>query len=436
MFNPDCLELQSNNPSRGFLPSAPQTIKETELDFLFLVELLCKVLFSHGQMHLVDLVSHTKLPIAVLEPLLSFMRAEQLCEVTGRSDTEATIAYNLTDAGRSRAQTFMQKSQYAGPAPVTLQAYVDMVRRQSVSGMKITKELVAEGFEGFVMRQETLDQFGAAMNSGRAIFVYGPPGGGKTYASEHLATLLTGHCAVPYAVVVDGEVIQMFDPLVHTPLTATSSTRSLDRGPAYDARWVACNRPVVLTGGELTLSMLDLEFDTASRFYQAPPQVKANNGLLIIDDLGRQLVSPQTLMNRWIVPLDRKVDYLALHTGTKFMVPFDVIVIFSSNIPPSQLADEAFLRRLGYKIYIGELHENEYRSIFEQNCNRMNIPFSEAGLRFVIDQLHAKHDKPLLACIPRDLLEQVRDFAFYQGVEPELSEKMLSWAWENYYTRG
>ncbi|EEG09805.1 ATP-binding protein [Pseudogulbenkiania ferrooxidans] len=436
MFNPDGLESHNSGSSQELLPKAPQYVKETELDFLFLVELLCKTLFFHGQMRLVELVNHTKLSISVLEPLLAFMRTEQLCEVSGRSDTEATIAFNLTDVGRSRAQTFLQKSHYAGPAPVSLVSYIDMVHKQSIGGMKITKELVAEGFEGFVLRQSTLDQFGAAMNSGRAIFVYGPAGSGKTYVSEHLATLLTGYTAIPHAVEINGEVVQIFDPLVHKPVSNTGAVGSLDRGVRHDPRWVLCQRPVVITGGELTLSMLDLEFDQNTRFYQAPPQVKANNGLLIIDDLGRQLVSPQTLMNRWIVPLDRKVDYLALHTGTKFMVPFDVIVIFSSNIPPSQLADEAFLRRLGYKIYIGELHENEYRTIFEQNCNRMNIPFSEAGLRFVIDQLHTKHDKPLLACIPRDLLEQVRDFAFYQGVEPELSEKMLSWAWENYYTRG
>ncbi|MGM8062041.1 ATP-binding protein [Vogesella indigofera] len=436
MFNPDGLEMQGNTPPHDVLPRAPQTIKETGLDFLFLVELLCKTLFFHGQTRLVDLVNHTKLPVGVLEPLLAFMRTEQMCEVSGRSETEATIAFVLTDVGRSRAQSYLQKSQYAGPAPVPLQSYIDAVRRQSVANMKVTKELVAKGFEGFVLRQSTMNQLGAAMNSGRAILVYGPPGSGKTYVSEHLATLLTGNCAIPYAVVVDSEVIQLFDPLVHRPVAVSHGGGSLDKGPGQDARWVECQRPVVITGGELTLSMLDLDFDESSRFYQAPPQVKANSGLLIIDDLGRQLVSPQMLMNRWIVPLDRRVDYLALHTGTKFMVPFDVIVIFSSNIPPSTLADEAFLRRLGYKIYIGKLEENEYRAIFEQNCTRMGIPFTEQGLRFVIDELHGKHDKPLLACIPRDLLEQIRDFTFYQGIQPELSEELLSWAWENYYTKG
>ncbi|GHD71667.1 ATPase AAA [Vogesella fluminis] len=435
MFNPDGLELKGSTPPRDILPRAPQTVKETGLDFLFLVELLCKTLFFHGQTRLVDLVNHSRLPLGVLEPLLAFMRSEQLCEVSGRNETEATIAYTLTDVGRNRTQTFLQKSHYAGPAPVTLQTYTDAVQRQSVANMKVTKDLMAEGFKGFVLRQSTMNQLGAAMNSGRAILVYGPPGSGKTYVSEHLATLLTGNCAIPYAVLVDSEVIQLFDPLVHQPVVSSHGS-SLDKGPLHDARWVECQRPVVITGGELTLSMLDLDFDPNTRFYQAPPQVKANNGLLIIDDLGRQLVSPQMLMNRWIVPLDRRVDYLALHTGTKFMVPFDVIVIFSSNIPPSTLADEAFLRRLGYKIYIGTLEEEDYRAIFEQNCTRLGIPFTEQGLRFVIDELHGKHDKPLLACIPRDLLEQIRDFTFYQGIKPELSEELLTWAWENYYTKG
>jgi SpoVK/Ycf46/Vps4 family AAA+-type ATPase len=201
-----------------------------------------------------------------------------------------------------------------------------------------------------------------------------------------------------------------------------------------DARWVMCHRPVIKTGGELTLKMLDLDFDESARFYQAPPQVKANNGLLIIDDLGRQLAPAIDIMNRWIVPLDRHVDYLALHTGKKFMLPFDVIVVFSTNLPPSKLADEAFLRRLGYKIYVGPLSEDEYRVITQQVCDELQIPFSEDGFNYLLHEHHYKKVRPLFACIPRDILEQLRDIARYEGKSAEMSRELLDWAWNNYFT--
>lgn len=416
-------------------PLQPRTIGETGLNFLFLIELLTKILFLRGQLHLADLVDHTRLSIGALEPLLSFMRTERLCEVTRSGEAETATAYNLTELGRLRAQDFLQKSQYAGPAPVTLQAYVEQVRKQSVIDMQVTRENLQQAFSGVVVKERTLKQFGAAMNSGRAIFVYGPAGTGKTFFSEKLAGLLSGNVAIPHAIVVDSEVIQVFDPLVHDEVVIDEVKSSLDRRSSLDARWVPCRRPVVKTGGELTLDMLDLDFDQAAKFYQAPPQVKANNGLLLIDDLGRQLTPAQDIMNRWIVPLDRHLDYLALHTGKKFMIPFDVIVVFSTNMPPKQLADEAFLRRLGYKIYIGVLEEEDYRAISRQVCNELHIPYSEKGLDYLLHQHHYKENKPLLACIPRDILGQVRDIARYEGVQPELSEELLDWAWNNYFTR-
>jgi len=273
------------------------------------------------------------------------------------------------------------------------------------------------------------------MNSGRAIFIYGPAGSGKTFIAEKLGQIFPDDIAIPYALLVENEIIQVFDPLIHQPSVEVPGGTSLDRGKPHDQRWVSCQRPAVITGGELTLKMLDLDFDESARFYQAPPQVKANNGLLVIDDLGRQLVTPQNLMNRWIVPLDRRVDYLALHTGTKFMIPFDVTVIFSSNISPTKLADEAFLRRLGYKIYIGELSEEEYQTIFKQVCSTFKIDYRDDSFNYLVQKLHYKHQKPLLACIPRDILGQVRDFALYNDTEPKLSEEILDTAWNNYYAR-
>lgn len=418
------------------LPSQPRTVEETGVNFLFLVELLVKTLFIRGRLRLIDLTEHLKLPFGVLDQLLSFMRAQHLCEVIRAGETETSAAYNLSESGRFRAQDFLQKSQYSGPAPVSLDAYVQVIHQQTIAEMRVTHEDLHEAFRGIVIGEKIVKQFGAAMNSGGAIFVYGPPGSGKTYISEQLVRLLSGNVAIPYAIVVDNEVIQLFDPLLHEPVAVEHhGGGGLDRGANYDERWVLCRRPVVRTGGELTLSMLDLDFDPTSRFYHAPPQVKANNGLLIIDDLGRQLTPAFAIMNRWIVPLDRHVDYLALHTGKKFMLPFDMVVVFSTNLLPSDLADEAFLRRLGYKIYIGSIDESQYREIAKQVCGELDLPYTEAGMNYLLDERHRKEGKPLLACIPRDILRQVRDIALYQGIEPELTPELLDWAWGNYYAR-
>ena len=415
------------------LPVLPRSLEQTGLSSQFLVELLAKILFLRGQLRLVDLAEHTKLSIGILEPLLTFMRNERLCEVSRSSETETSISYNLTDLGRLRAEDFLRKSQYAGPAPVSLKAYVEQVRAQTIANMQTTQKELLRAFEGIVLKEQILKQFGAAMNSGRAIFVYGPAGSGKTFISEKLVRLLSGNIAVPYAIAVDNEVIQVYDPLVHEQVVQDEAPFGLDRRWSPDLRWVLCRRPVVKTGGELTLSMLDLDFDESARFYQSPPQVKANNGLFLIDDLGRQLASPLDIMNRWIVPLDRHVDYLTLHTGKKFVLPFDVIVVFSTNMPPNQLADEAFLRRLGYKIYIGQLDEDEYRAISRQVCDQLQIPYSDKQLDYLLREHHYKEDKPLLACIPRDILGQLKDVARYEERQPELSEELLDWAWNNYF---
>jgi predicted ATPase with chaperone activity len=412
----------------------PQRVEDTDLDFSFLVELLAKVLYVRGQLRLPDLANHVRLSVGVLDALLTFMRSERLCEMARRGETDGAMAYSLTDLGRARAKDFLERCQYAGPAPVSLDAYVKQVAQQSVMDMGVTRELLQTAFNGIIVRRELLDQFGAAMNSGRPILVYGPAGSGKTYISERLVGLLSGNVAIPHAVEIGNEVIQVFDPVVHQPVASDESRRSvLDRGRKHDGRWVLCRRPVVLTGAELTLPMVDLQFDHKSRFYQAPPQMKANNGLFIVDDLGRQLVSPQDLMNRWIVPLDRHVDYFALHTGKKFQVPFDVIVVFSSNLQPSKLADDAFLRRLGYKIFVGPLPESDYRSIFMKVCEDNGIPFDEGGYRYVVHELHPRNAKPLLACLPRDILCQLRDFARFNDRQPKLTEELLDWAWHNYF---
>ncbi|RJG04567.1 ATP-binding protein [Noviherbaspirillum sedimenti] len=418
------------------LPRAPRTPEETGLPFLFLVELVSKVLFLRGQVGLVELSAHLKLTVGVLDPLIVFMRAEKLCEVTrrGGSGTDADLTYNLTDLGRTRATEFMSRNAYAGPAPVTLAAYCAQVEAQSVAQMHIMREDMANEFADIVVSPIVLEQLGTAMNSGRAIFVHGPAGSGKTYLAERLAGLLHGDILVPHAIVVDGEVVQVHDPVVHPPVDGMAEQADVfDKRMLLDARWLRTRRPAVLTGGELTLDMLDLQFDPGTRFYQAPPHLKANGGIFIIDDLGRQRCSPAELMNRWIVPMDRRVDFLSLHTGYKFLVPFDVIVVFSSNFPPEQLADGSFLRRLGYKIHVGPLTEAQYERIFRQVCKQFEVPYSDDAFHYLVHQHHYQEERALLACYPRDILAQVRDLALYEGRAPSLDQRVLDWAWNNYF---
>ena len=424
--------LQAEPRSLPYAPAVPTRIEDTQLPFTFIAQLACKILFHAGPQRVSDLAARIKLPASIVESVIDFLRRERLCEVTSTS-TGMNLVFGLTELGRVRAEEYLRISQYAGPAPVSLESYVRQVRLQTVADLAITRADIERAYAGIVIRSATVDRLGTAMNSGRALFVYGPSGAGKTFIVEQLSRLLAGTVFVPYAFLVGDHVIQVFDSLVHERVGAAGSDAvSVLHRSTCDQRWVPCRRPMVLAGGELTLQMLDLKFDERTRFYSAPPQLKANNGLFVVDDFGRQLVRPHDLMNRWIVPLDRKVDYLALHTGEKFLVPFDVIVVFSTNLEPAQLADEAFLRRLGYKIHVGPIDTQEYREICRQVCASLALRYSDAAVDYLLARF--EHEgRALLPCTPRDLLGQVRDQARYTGIAPELTPDLLSWAWDNYF---
>lgn len=422
---------------------APRTVDDTGLPFLFLTDLLAKVLYQRGQLRLPELAAHLKLGVGVIDPLVAFLRAEKLCDVArvGNSGTDADLSYVLTEAGRARAAAAVARNAYAGPAPVTLEAYTAQVQAQSVAGVHVTRASMAAAFDGIVVNPQVLEQLGAAMNSGRAVFLHGLAGSGKTYLAERLRDLLSGAIAVPYALMVDGEVVPFYDAVQHRPAGECAlRPQGIDRGAAPDMRWVRdVRRPAALAGGELTLDMLDLRFDTHTRLYQAPPHLKSNNGIFVIDDLGRQRCSPEALMNRWIVPMDRSVDYLTLHTGHTFQVPFDVIVVFSSNFVPQRLSDGAFLRRLGYKIEVPPVSECEYATLFRQACESVGLAYDTVSFAQAFDYLLARHREegvPLLACHPRDLLRQLRDLARYEEQAPTLSARTLDWAWNNYFAAG
>lgn len=413
-------------------PAAPRRLADTGLDEQMLVELIAKLLYLRGNLRLIDAAQHLRLPTAILEEVFTFMRAERVVELLRRGASAGDIDYGLTERGRGRAAEFLRKCRYAGPAPVSLADYAAQVRRQSVADMRVTEADVEHAYRGLVLRSELRELIGAAMNSGRPMFFYGPSGSGKTYLAESLVRLIHGTIHVPYALIVDGEIVQIFDPLIHRAVDAESAPNALDNRSRPDERWVACARPVAISGGELTIDMLNLQYDHVAGLYQAPAHVKANNGLYIIDDLGRQLVRPEQLMNRWIVPMDRRRDYLALHTGGSFEIPFDVKLVFSTNLTPEAIADEAFLRRLGYKIHVGPLSESEYEQIFRQVCLEFGLTFRANAFEFLLN-LHRRLGRPTFACHPRDLIAQVRDYAAYHEWPVDLTPQRIDWAWHSYF---
>lgn len=411
------------------LPAAPVTAQDTGLPALLLCELALKSMHQHGLCRLCDIADHLRLAPMLVESLMGQLRRESLVEVRVRGALDGDVNYQLTQAGRARAAEALARNLYSGAAPVPLAAYVERVQAQSVADMKLTRERFEQAMASVVMQPQVREQLGAAMNSRRAKLLYGPPGAGKTFLCERMAALLQGAVAVPYAVEVHGEIIHVFDPLVHRPLpqgTAEAQGR-------VDRRWVLCERPVVVTGGELTLEMLDLVFDARAGFYHAPPHFKANNGLLLVDDLGRQLVTPRQLLNRWIVPMEQQHDHLMLRNGIKLRVPFDTLLFFSTNLRPDELGDEAFLRRIGYKIFVGPLPAEDYRDVLRQSCEHFGVPYDDAAFERLLHEMHQREGRPLLPCYARDLVGQIAEFATYNGLKPELSPRLMKWAWRNYF---
>jgi predicted ATPase with chaperone activity len=416
-------------------PLSPQSIQETGLNPNLIMELVLKMISFMGTFTLSEVAQQIKLPIPIVDKAIEVLRQEKFVEVKGGSDyARTTHKFSITTPGRERAQEYMAQCQYIGPAPVSLDAYKATVDSQSIKTVFVNQETIRNAFSHLVINSRRLNQLGPAINSGKSIFLYGPSGNGKTIIAETIARLFDDTIYIPYAVEVDHQIIRVYDPINHTERTAPGSEHA-DQEPSHDQRWVLCRRPVVLVGGELTLEMLDLEFDANSKFYEAPLQIKANGGIFIIDDFGRQMLRPRELLNRWIVPLERRTDFLSLHTGKKFEVPFDQLVIFSTNIAPKELVDEAFLRRIRYKIEIDHPTPVEYAEIFQLVCKRTGIEFKQEVFDHLLKEHYEKSGVMLNACHPRDLIDQIIDITRYRQTQLVLTKELIDEAWANYFVK-
>lgn len=428
-------EAASPREERQWVPTPVTSVEDTGLARLHIADLVLKILYFSG-----DMVGHTisdvvKLPFTgVLDSILEFLKRERFVEVRGSGGFgESSFRYVITERGAEKAREALERTQYSGPAPVTLTQFIESMQEQNKGRPPVHQDDLRKLMDNLVIADEMLSKIGPAVNSGRSIFLYGPPGNGKTTIAERVGRLILGDDIwVPYAVDVDGQIIQVYDSVNHE-LSERSSKVKQGTGLMADSRWLRIKRPMIMVGGELTMAGLDLVYDEINKFYEAPFQMKANGGMFLIDDFGRQQVRPIDLLNRWIVPLEKGVDFLTLNNGRKIEIPFNVLIVFSTNLDPKDLVDEAFLRRIRHKIEVGNPTFEQYREIFKIMCRVMKVPYDEKGLRHLLQEWYIKHDRDLRMVHPRDILSQLIDIASYIDRPPELTRELIDAAAASYF---
>ena len=429
-------ETAATPAPKPFEPHMPKSIEGTGLTLGFLADLAIKMMYFEGYISGYEIAEAMKLPYSgVVDEVLEFLKREQFCEVKGAGGLgESAYQYVISLKGSEKAREVLDRGQYVGPAPVPIEVYSDAFRKQPLKNVAIHQRVMRQALSHMVLNERIFNQVGPAANSDRSIFLYGPPGNGKTTIAEAIGMMIfKDNIYIPYAVEVDGQIVKVFDNINHRPVEEIGGGSSSKAGDRIDRRWVRIHRPFIVTGGELTLESLDLVYDSSSKFYEAPFQMRANGGMFLIDDFGRQQVRPRDLLNRWIVPLETRVDYLTLHTGKKIEIPFDQLIVFSTNIDPKTLVDEAFLRRIRHKIEVRNPSEREFYEIFRRVVAERGVPFSQEAFMYLMREYYLNQKRELRAVHPRDIVDQIIDIAHYRGVRPALTKELIDQACSAYF---
>lgn len=423
------ISLKIEQHCDGF--SAPQTLEETGISKAFVFDLVLKHLYRFGELSGMAVSEKLCTSFQLLDAILDDCVWRQYAEKRGGKGLgNAADVFGLTEKGRDYVRDIMEIDTYTGPVPVPLEQYSEVIRGKTVRQFQISEEKLREAWSDFVLDDEIFQQVGPAMCSGKSCFLYGPPGTGKTTIAKAVSRFFDqhgGHVPVPHAVLVGGSVIRVYDPVYHQKVNEGSDETNAAwlSKPSRDNRWVLCHRPTVTVGGELTLDMLDLRYNPTTKYYEAPLQMKANGGVFVIDDFGRQMVKPKDLLNRWIIPLEEHIDYLTLHTGKKFSIPFEQMVAFATNLEPKELTDEAFLRRIRYKVYVGELSEQAFRSIFSSECRKKNLSFDDGELERFIKKHYREKKNLMRACDPRDFTDAALDIISFRAMDSVITYDLL-----------
>ena len=420
-------------------PPAPKRLSEMQLPIVMMRDILLKTMFRKNLDMVSDLSRAICLPVPVTQELVDIGRDQKLIEATGTLNANSgnEMGYQLTDAGKSRAHDALGQSEYFGAMPVPLAVYREQVERQSIKNIQITRDQLVGAMGHLILPDSLLDHLGPAVSAGRSILMYGPPGNGKSSISNGIRDAMGDKVYVPRAIEFAGQVITVYDPIVHTAAEEqVDDPNSLRRtGNRFDTRYVRCDRPTVITGGELSLDMLDLVYNPTARTYQAPLQLKSSGGIFIVDDLGRQAEPPQALVNRWIVPLEESKDILALQSGEKFEVPFDTLVIFSTNFHPNDIFDQAALRRIFFKIKVDGPNQENFLKIFAMVARKKGVPLDEASLVHLLKVKYPTIDNVYANYQPNFLIDQIKSICDFEGIPYQMRPDLLDRAWANMFVK-